>query len=716
MENKLEKFNMVEPKGKIPADKEKEREKAGKFEEAENESIVETENAISYLGVELPKGKGGDFCPKRETYEKFYRNDDFSLGLQKKIATAFKLDQSILVEGGTSIGKTTTVRKMCAELGWEVYYKNLNGTTDVEDMMGRYIPNPERKTINDPEYKWTDGPVTQGLRQGDEKTKVIILDEYNSANANIIIRLHEVLDELEKNGEVVLAEDASERVKVDGTKTKIIALTNPPGKGFLDRQPLDPAQLRRWVYQKEVTELPKETFSTSVDMMFLLESETKKVAKEKFLVSNETEIPIEEFQEIPGMKELVEKFKEFHHAAKELLKNRKIAQDQPQVFMYDDRMEPQRILKFIQNFYRGDINAVWKEGLKYFYVNKLEDEVDRAKLMELVNAIEYKQPVESKRKGVERESKTITPEEMEKEKTLAEIEKIRKSIEESGKVPEGFFAEKEKEGLSGEIFEQIKNAKEILGKQDVMGPEEVKKAFGIEINLEDIPKIPFEKAELERAKELDQFLVLRVDKAPDGKPLSMQKINEILKGKLTDGSELLSFGDGVRSGAWYRNEAFFKEETPKLAWSLASKEVIPNSTSKNYLQQTEELVNYIKDSVFKEEVPEEYQEAIKEFEEEKDGIGKIIFSDWGEATKKLSNLKINRLTRQNPAEALYDIAIYFQNKGERILGYRYSWTHSRSSNDVLVSVGNFDADGVLVNGRMPGILHDNIGVTFSRSC
>ena len=719
MENKLEKFNMVEPKGKIPADKEKEREKAGKFEEAENESIVETENAISYLGVELPKGKGGDFCPKRETYEKFYRNDDFSLGLQKKIATAFKLDQSILVEGGTSIGKTTTVRKMCAELGWEVYYKNLNGTTDVEDMMGRYIPNPERKTINDPEYKWTDGPVTQGLRQGDEKTKVIILDEYNSANANIIIRLHEVLDELEKNGEVVLAEDASERVKVDGTKTKIIALTNPPGKGFLDRQPLDPAQLRRWVYQKEVTELPKETFSTSVDMMFLLESETKKVAKEKFLVSNETEIPIEEFQEIPGMKELVEKFKEFHHAAKELLKNRKIAQDQPQVFMYDDRMEPQRILKFIQNFYRGDINAVWKEALKYFYVNKLEDEVDRAKLMELVNAIEYKQPVESKRKGVERESKTITPEEMEKEKTLAEIEKIRKSIEESGKVPEGFFAEKEKEGLSGEIFEQIKNAKEILGKQDVMGPEEVKKAFGIEINLEDIPKIPFEKAELERAKELDQFLVLRVDKAPDGKPLSMQKINEILKGKLTDGSKLLYSGDGkggLKYDSWHRDEKFSKEEAPKLAWSLVSKEVIPNSTSKNYLQQTEELVNYIKNSVFKgEEVPEEYQEAIKEFEEEKDGIEKIITSRWEEAAEKLSNLKINRLARQNPAEVLYDIAISFQNKGERILENQRSWTHGRGSRETLVGVGGFGANGVGVSGQMPGDTGSDVGVIFSRS-
>ena len=191
-------------------------------------------------------------------------------------------------------------------------------------------------------------------------------------------------------------------------------------------------------------------------MMFRLVPEAKELKEEKFLLSNETEIPIGELREIPGMRELTEKYKEFHSAAKELLKNRKIAQDQPQTFMYDDRMEPQRVLKFIQNFYRGDINTAWKEALRYFYVNKLEDQTDRQKLLELINAIEYVQPVKSKRKGAEREKKALSPEEMEKEKTIEEIKRVRKVIEESGKVPEGFFEEK-REGLSGSLLEQIKN-------------------------------------------------------------------------------------------------------------------------------------------------------------------------------------------------------------------------------------------------------------------
>ncbi len=279
----------------------------------------------------------------------------------------------------------------------------------------------------------------------------------------------------------------------------------------------------------------------------------------------------------------------------------------------------------------------------------------------------------------------------------------------------GITSEKRMEGT---VQEQVDVAKEMMG-EDFFGFQEVQKAFGIEMSPEEIPEIPFSREELERAKELNQFLVLRADKAPDGKPLSLQKINEILKGKVTDGSKLLYSDDGkggIKRDAWYRDEAFSKEEAPKLAWALVSKEVIPDSTSKNYLQQTEELVNYIKNSVFKGgEIPEEYQDAIEEFEKEKDGIGKIISSEWQKAAEKLSNLKINRLTRQNPAEVLYDIAIYFQNKGERILENRYSWTSSRPSGGRLVGVGSFDSDGVSVGRWRPDYSLVSLGVAFSRS-
>ncbi|HIJ97543.1 TPA: AAA family ATPase, partial [archaeon] len=168
----------------------------------DKEPIVETETSVTYLGVTLQKAEISDspFVPKREQYADFINDNEVALPLQRDIAVAFLSGEPLLVEGGTSLGKTTTVRKMAAELGWEVHYANLNGATDVEDLMGRYIPNPHKNKPEDPEYIFADGKVTSGLRQEEDKVKVVILDEFNASAPNILIRLHEVLDALERGG------------------------------------------------------------------------------------------------------------------------------------------------------------------------------------------------------------------------------------------------------------------------------------------------------------------------------------------------------------------------------------------------------------------------------------------------------------------------------------------------------------------------------------
>jgi len=353
------------------------------------EAINETPESVSYLGVRLPKAQHRDsnFVPKRESYA-FYHNDKFSLGLQRDVAVSLSAGDPLLIEGGTSIGKTTTLRKMASELGWEVHYVNLNGATDVEDLMGRYIPNAKKKGPEDPEYVFADGKVTSGLRQEDGKTKVIILDEYNAAPPNILIRLHEVLDVLEIGESVNLSEDASEAINVDKRKTKIVALTNPPGKGYLGREPMDPAQLRRWVYLKAPSELPLETFSSSTDALFGLAPKTVKISSDDLLISRDSVLLPEQLKEIPGIDRVLEKYKEFHKGIKQMLKQRLIAADQPQPFAYDDRMEPRRVRDFILNFYNGDINETIQKALRYYYSNKLESAEDKAKLDEIIKHVE----------------------------------------------------------------------------------------------------------------------------------------------------------------------------------------------------------------------------------------------------------------------------------------------------------------------------------------
>lgn len=368
--------------------------------------IKETAESISYLGVRLPKAResSGPFVPKREQYTDFIE-EKFSLNLQKDIAISMLQGDPLLIEGGTSIGKTTTVRKMAAELGWEVHYANLNGATDVEDLMGRYIPNANKKKPEDPEYVFVDGKVTSGLRKEEGKLKVIILDEFNSAAPNILIRLHEVLDSLQRGENIVLSEDASEGIPVDKNTTKVIALMNPPGKGYFGREPLDPAQLRRWVYLKAPSDLPEETFSYSTDALFSLVPQQQEVSDTKTLPSRDSVLLPEQIGEIPGISKILAKYKEFHKAAKQLIKERKVAADQPQPFMYDDRMEPKRVRDFVLTFYNGDINETFKTALKYYYVNKLDSDLDRQKVEELIKYVEYvDEQKTSQRKGVSRET------------------------------------------------------------------------------------------------------------------------------------------------------------------------------------------------------------------------------------------------------------------------------------------------------------------------
>ena len=376
------------------------------------EPIIDTPESVSYLGVRLPKAQNteGLFVPRKELYAD-YINDRFSLDLQKQIAVSFVQGDPFLVESGTGMGKTTAVRKMAAELGWEVHYANLNGATDVEDLMGRYIPNPNKRTAEDPEYIFADGKVTSGLRQEEGKVKVIILDEFNSAAPNILIRLHEVLDALNRGEAVVLSEDASETVPVDKRVTKVVALMNPPGKGYFGREPLDPSQLRRWVYLKAPTDLPEQAFSYSTDALFTLVPQAEAVPPETFLVSRENALLPEQLKEIPGIEAILGKYKEFHKAAKQLVKERKVAPDQPQPFTYDDRMEPRRVRDFILAFYNGDINETFQTALRYYYSNKLDSVVDKAKLEEIIRHVEYIAPQNvSQRRSADRNTTVSAPE------------------------------------------------------------------------------------------------------------------------------------------------------------------------------------------------------------------------------------------------------------------------------------------------------------------
>lgn len=273
----------------------------------------------------------------------------------------------------------------------------------------------------------------------------------------------------------------------------------------------------------------------------------------------------------------------------------------------------------------------------------------------------------------------------------------------------GLFSIASKSELGGEVAEQFEKAKEILG-SDALGPAEVEKAFGIRVDLAEVPSIPFSATELERAKELGQFLVLRVNRDPEGSPLTMQRMQGLLEARFAAKSEAILYNTD-----WYKDEKFFTEETPRMEWALTSKEVIPSSPDKNYLEQTETIINYLNQVFPGGALPPKYQEAVQEFTSQKSEIERLMSADWQEAAARLETLKINQLTRQTPVEALYDLLIYQQNNEKRLMENMYSWTKCRSSEGKFVIVGSFEPDGAYVNASGPDGRFGGLGASFSRS-
>jgi hypothetical protein len=70
---------------------------------------------ISFMGVEVAKGKGTPLPPDANRFEKDVVTD-WDVKVMQKLAVGLELNQPILLEGGSGIGKSSTVDRMCGYL------------------------------------------------------------------------------------------------------------------------------------------------------------------------------------------------------------------------------------------------------------------------------------------------------------------------------------------------------------------------------------------------------------------------------------------------------------------------------------------------------------------------------------------------------------------------------------------------------------------------
>ena len=148
--------------------------------------------------------------------------------------------------------------------------------------------------------------------------------------------------------------------------------------------------------------------------------------------------------------------------------------------------------------------------------------------------------------------------------------------------------------------ETFEYAREILGEDNFIGPEDIHNTFGF--TPETIPPIPFSRKEIVRAKELGQQLILYVD-TKDGVPFTLEGMIDSADNKTSDGGPIVYDRETL-------NVCEVTDVCPRSAWRLTTPKVLKNTINKNYLDQTEALINYLRDAVFKDtELPESYQRS-----------------------------------------------------------------------------------------------------------
>jgi MoxR-like ATPase len=366
--------------------------------------IEETTDTVSYLGVELKKGSGGDRVPNPKQFE----NDiitDFDLKLMQRVAVALSLNQPVLVESGSGIGKSQMVDRICHDLNRECYYANCHDY-DADTLIGSQT-SLEGTTSG---FGWKDGVIIEAARKGG----ILFLDEYNFMRGDTRGRLHEVLDTiLRGKGEIALTENHNEIVKVH-PDFRVVAAQNPPGGEYGDREVLDPAQIDRFVYIKEVQTLPEEV--RTARLLGRMGLDNKITIPAEFYMTQGEGLSDAEMASIPGIADLFKKYVEVSRSLQAQVQERTLARNSPQPISFGSARDDRRVYEFIGHFYRGDINKTFQDALRFYYLNKVMDDQERASIEAVIRQVKYVPKENSNRRDINDIKK-------EKEKKTAETEK-----------------------------------------------------------------------------------------------------------------------------------------------------------------------------------------------------------------------------------------------------------------------------------------------------
>jgi len=355
----------------------KKHEEPERLKLSEVPGVEEERDSVSYLGVKLPKGEGGPYTPDTKL---FMGNvvTDWDLRLMQDVAVALDLNQPLLIEGGSGLGKTETVERMCAQLDRQCFVVSCN-RFDPDDIIGKMTAREDTKSG----FGWKDGLVLQAIRQGG----VLFLDEYNFMRGDTRGRLHKVLDSvLRGDSNIILQENNGEVVPVH-PEFRLIAAQNAPGGKFTDREVLDPAQLSRFVYLKLPDKVPTEV-RIARGLGAIGKGEAPAIDRSEYLVSAPG-FSMQQLREVAGLEDVVLRFIEFSESIEQMVEARELAEDQTQPLHFAHDRDRGRLFKFMSRYYSGSLNDTVQRGLKFYFEGQFESELDKEKVRELAAHVRH---------------------------------------------------------------------------------------------------------------------------------------------------------------------------------------------------------------------------------------------------------------------------------------------------------------------------------------
>jgi nitric oxide reductase NorQ protein len=154
---------------------------------------------------------------------------------------AYKIGLFALIIGPKGTGKTTLVRKFASQLGKELYSVNFSLRTRESHLIGT-------KTLDRGQISFVEGILVKSMRDGG----LLYLDELNAAEADVLLRLDEALDD---RRQLILKEAEGQIIRASHDWS-VIATINP--LSHVGTKELPPQLLSRFPIRLRLDYPPEE--------------------------------------------------------------------------------------------------------------------------------------------------------------------------------------------------------------------------------------------------------------------------------------------------------------------------------------------------------------------------------------------------------------------------------------------------------------------------